>query len=87
MDDSPPVTDLVYNTAESFLHDFQRGLIPARAVNLEQWMTAHAWIMVDSGQPVLTKNVMVEGNVYEMTFSLKSIMYSERAHNIVRRRH
>lgn len=84
---SPPVTNLVYNTPDAFLHDFQRGKIPASAVNMEQWLLAHAWIMVDSGQPTLTKEILVEGNMYEMTFRMKSIMYAERAHNIVRRQH
>ena len=82
-DDSPHVTSLVYDTAEAFLHDFQRGKIPAYAVNLEQWLVAHASIMVDSRPPLIRKKIMAHGNVYEFTMELTSIMYSVRGNTIV----
>jgi hypothetical protein len=84
---SPPTTELVYNRPEDFLHDLYHNKIPYAAVNLEQFLVAHAWVMVTDNPPTLRRNVMVDGNVYEVTFGVRAVSFSEKASTIMGERH
>lgn len=64
-----------------------RGTVPCHAVDLEQWLIAHAWSMVSSNSPKLKRKMMIDGNVYNMTFTIEGIMYSEHVNNLMGAEH
>lgn len=78
---------MTYNNPHDFLHDLQRGKIPLNAVSMEQWLLAHAWVMVDANTPLISKNVMVNGGVFETRLQVTSVAYPEKADGIVGRTH
>lgn len=78
---------MIYDSASEFLHDLGRGKIPLSAVSLEQWLLAHAWVMVDSGTPVIKKDVSINGAVFETKLQVRAVAYAEKAEGIVGREH
>lgn len=85
----PPVTNSSsdfdgyhYKDAGEFLHDLQRGKIPMRAVTMEQFLLAHAWIAVDNNSPRIKQKMMINGGIYDMMFQIQSVKYPEEGRNL-----
>lgn len=76
-----------YTSVDEFLHDLARGKVPASAVTLEQWLIAHAYVILNNNVPRIEKKIMVDGNLYIMEFAMTGISYSEHVDNIRRRDH
>ncbi len=89
LDSLPPVTnsscnqEMTYTDPNSFLHDIQRGVLPLRAVTMEQFLLAHSWIAVDNNSPQIRKHVMINGNLYDVRMQIASVKYPEEGNNLV----
>lgn len=74
---------MTYTDPNSFLHDIQRGVLPLRAVTMEQFLLAHSWIAVDNNSPQIRKHVMINGNLYDVRMQIASVKYPEEGNNLV----
>lgn len=72
-----------YTDPNEFLHDLQRGKLPLRAVTMEQFLLAHAWIAVDNNTPHINKHVMISGGIYDVRMQIASVKYPEEGRLIV----
>lgn len=87
MESSPPVTDspcreVVYSEPGAFLHDLHHGKIPLSAVNMEQYLLAHAWTAVDGGSPKIRAHIMVNGGLYDVHMQVAAVRFPEKGQNL-----
>jgi hypothetical protein len=75
LENSPQGISLSYENPNDFLYDVTNGAIHPRDVNLEQWLIAHGYAMIDSKLPHLHTSVMIGGQLFGMHHCIESIHY------------